>query len=126
MVRTFIPQPTQDDAQVLLAKRFFVVGCLGLPWLWAVSVLYFWPKLHGNETAEQTGQAHGDSNLNREGPRVAKSELRKWVNRSLVGAIVGFGLLFAWLIFFQLRWQKWGYGVLPYMVSAPQSYSSGW
>ena len=125
MVRTFMPQPTREDAQVLLAKRFFLMGCLGLPWLWAVSVLYFWPRVYSGRSSSSTGTGSSSSSgaARRDG---GNPELRKWVGRSLVGAVVGFGLLFGWVILFQLRWREWGSGVLNYMISAPESYSSGW
>ena len=32
----------EDEA---LARRFFWGGCCGLPWLWAVNVLYFLPLI---------------------------------------------------------------------------------
>jgi len=129
MVRTFMPQPTREDAQVLLAKRFFLMGCLGLPWLWAVSVMYFWPKVYsGRSTISTSSSSSSGSSAARRGggPPQGNPELRKWVGRSLVGAVVGFGLLFGWVILFQLRWREWGSGVLKYMISAPESYSSGW
>ena len=130
MVRTFMPQPTREDAQVLLAKRFFLMGCLGLPWLWAVSVMYFWPKVYSGRSTSSTSSISSSSSSSaaRRGGATPQGnpELRKWVGRSLVGAVVGFGLLFGWVILFQLRWREWGSGVLNYMISAPESYSSGW
>ena len=35
----------------LLSKRLFAAGCLGLPWLWIVHVLY-WRGNHDAETNE--------------------------------------------------------------------------
>lgn len=131
MVRTFMPQPTREEAQVVLAKRFFFMGCLGLPWLFAVSVMYFWPKVYSGSSISSAGNSSSSSSgsmmVRRGGePPHGNPELRKWVGRSLVGAVVGFGLLFGWVILFQLRWREWGSGVLNYMISAPESYSSGW
>jgi hypothetical protein len=48
------------------------------------------------------------------------------VSRSLVGAVVGFGLLAGWILFFQLQWKAWGSKVVPFMVTTPESYSTGW
>jgi hypothetical protein len=31
-----------DDAE--LARRYFLGGCCGLPWLWVVNCAYFYPK----------------------------------------------------------------------------------
>ncbi|GAB5034089.1 gamma-secretase subunit pen-2-like [Nannochloropsis oceanica] len=124
MVRTFMPQPTLEDAQVVLAKRFFFMGCLGLPWLFAVSVMYFWPKVYSGSKISSTGNS---SMVRRDGgPQHGNPELRKWVGRSFAGAVLGFGILIGWVILFQLRWRGWGSGVLNYMISAPESYSSGW
>lgn len=48
------------------------------------------------------------------------------VSRSLVGAIVGFALLAAWIAIFQLRWKTWGSKILPFMITTPEQYSTGW
>lgn len=48
------------------------------------------------------------------------------VSRSLVGAIVGFALLAAWIVIFQLQWKTWGSKVLPFMITTPEQYSTGW
>lgn len=34
-------QPKIEKERVLLAKRMFYIGCLGLPWLWLVTSFYF-------------------------------------------------------------------------------------
>ncbi len=125
MVRTFLPQPTREDAQVLLAKRFFIVGCFGLPWLWAVNCLYFWPKTFGRK--RDTGTTPTSSTTaTRRSSAAAQAELRKWVGRSLVGAVVGFAALAIWILVLQLGWKKWGKGVVPWMIHTPESYSTGW
>lgn len=48
MVRTFMPQPGQEEAQITLARRMFIAGCLGLPWLHVCNCWYFWPKVFGS------------------------------------------------------------------------------
>ena len=48
------------------------------------------------------------------------------VSRSLVGAVVGFLLLAGWIFLFQLRWKAWGSKAMPFMISTPQQYSTGW
>jgi hypothetical protein len=52
MVRTFIPQPNLDEEQLVLARRMFVGGCLGLPWLWAVNAWYFRDKLRSTRLSD--------------------------------------------------------------------------
>ena len=37
----------------LLSKRLFAAGCLGLPWLWTVHVMYHWKDGGGGEDGEQ-------------------------------------------------------------------------
>lgn len=73
MVRTFMPQPGQEDAQITLARRMFWAGCLGLPWLHFVTVWYFWPKAFGAGGSGGSGSGGGGS---RSG-RGASPELRK-------------------------------------------------
>ena len=34
-------QPKIDKDRLLLARRLFVLGCFGLPWLWLVTSFYF-------------------------------------------------------------------------------------
>lgn len=166
MVRTFLPQPGQEEAQVTLARRMFWAGCLGLPWLHAVNVWYFWPKAFfgagrgggggggsgngggGGRSASPelkkcelqlccrlTCGGPGPTGINRLGPRPRLTPVSlhtttrarvTGVSRSLVGAIVGFALLAAWVLVFQLRWKAWGSRVLPFMITTPEQYSTGW
>lgn len=35
----------QIDEEEVLARRYFLGGCFGLPWLWVVNCAYFYPKL---------------------------------------------------------------------------------
>jgi len=46
----------------LLSKRLFAAGCLGLPWLWTVHVLYHWkPK---GSSGEDDQDEHNEGLLN--------------------------------------------------------------
>ena len=40
----------------VLAKRMFLAGCLGLPWLWAVHTLYWYRKQHPNPLIDDDHQ----------------------------------------------------------------------
>ena len=70
-----------------VARRMFYGGFAGLPFLWFVAWVHFRPiaKLPS-----------------------ADPQLQTYVNRSLIGAIVG-GLGFlAWVIAVQTSWRSWG------------------
>lgn len=56
MVRTLIPQPHHEAEHVLLARRMFIGGCFGLPWLWAINVWYFWGKVFGQAEAQERNE----------------------------------------------------------------------
>lgn len=71
MVRTLIPQPEEEEAQILLAKRMFIGGCFFLPWLWFVNVCYFWTKVYG----PITGGGGGPSGVG--GGNAGRTELAK-------------------------------------------------
>lgn len=43
----------RDD---VLAKRLFYGGCLGLPWLWLVQVMYWYGKERQDSQEEQSNQ----------------------------------------------------------------------
>lgn len=47
----------RDD---VLAKRMFIVGCFGLPFLWTVHSLYWYRKQHPNHS---TDEGHQDALL---------------------------------------------------------------
>lgn len=43
----------RDD---ILAKRMFLAGCFGLPWLWAVHSLYWYRKQRPNHVGDDDHQ----------------------------------------------------------------------
>jgi hypothetical protein len=78
MVRTFMPQPGQESAQITLARRMFWAGCLGLPWLHLVNVWYFWPKAFGagaGGRAAGAGAGGGASGARHASPELVKCAL---------------------------------------------------
>jgi hypothetical protein len=38
-----------DDEDTALAKQMFLIGLLGLPWLWCVNCCYFYSKFANTE-----------------------------------------------------------------------------
>mmetsp|Transcript_13875 Transcript_13875/g.16764 ORF Transcript_13875/g.16764 Transcript_13875/m.16764 type:complete len:131 (-) Transcript_13875:1448-1840(-) len=113
----------RDD---VLAQRLFYGGCLGLPWLWLVHVMYWYGKQRQNS---QDGEAsnseallsNADTNDDDEtqgsnsndgasalSDEEIKMEAQKWVQRSKYGSTVVFGLWAGWIVFFQLSKDKFG------------------
>lgn len=77
-----------DAAQLDLkvARRMFYGGFAGLPWLWFV----VWVHYRGVAKMPHSDPA-----------------LQTYVNRSLVGAIIGGVVFAAWVIAVQSSWQQW-------------------
>ena len=44
----------------LLSKRLFAAGCLGLPWLWTVHVMYHWKGADDGEQEQNEGLLNPD------------------------------------------------------------------
>ena len=122
MTTTITPSP--DD--VLLAKRMFLAGCLGLPWLWICNSLYYrlcvfgpmvfvdyWPTAKPVVTVgELNSSSHTDEQqqqqqLGEEDEQSIqlknKQELIKWVTRSTRGAFIIMSLFITWIVIFQLN-----------------------
>merc|ERR1719295_612346 len=114
-----------------IANRMFLIGCLGLPWLWFLNILYFRKKVYGSipfldtEDEEETTQNNNNNsieipNLNNEeekddepceismSPEEMEMELRKWVHRSTVGFVTATVLFTSWIITFQLNRDYFG------------------
>jgi hypothetical protein len=143
-----------DDAlkkDHLLAKRMFYCGCLALPWLWIVNVLYFRILVYGPLPWWDTeaNEAHSDSASNSthqfqesqstfrtvadvENNQAAadpqspleKEELRKWVHRSALGAVSVTSLFIAWTLIFQLNKSSFSDGW--FVMSPDDEVISGW
>ena len=122
--------------QITLAKRMFIAGCFGLPWLWICNVLYFrsrvfqplvfvdyWPghvppSTFGQEVGNNTDQEPSvEEQLNR-------MELKKWVKRSTSGAVIVMGAFIAWIITFQTN--KEFFGPKWFVVDETEASQSGW
>ena len=116
--------PSDDRARedVLLSKRMFLGGCLGLPWLWICNALYFRARVFAPLVwvdywpggAPPTATAGGDDeNENttaeqRLAREAEQQELAKWVTRSARGAAVVVPLFVAWVVTFQVLKEDFG------------------
>jgi hypothetical protein len=80
----------------------FIIGCLGLPWLWIANVLYLSDKI--------------------ENPIYL--EAKRWYQYSFYGSIVVLVLFIAWIVTFQLMWVDWkAYKLL---IWIPPNIRVGW
>lgn len=114
-------QSEKTKEEILLAKRMFFAGCLGLPWLWICNSLYFrlrvfgpmvmldyWPGKGppppsplGGEDVQQTMDRQLEMQME-------KNELEKWVKLSTRGAFVVMALFVTWIITFQVNKEHFG------------------
>ena len=88
-------EEASDENDKKLAKRMFLIGLLGLPWLWTVNAIYFNTKEGGLRSAEAI----------------------RWVRRSTIGAAISFFFLIIYIIYFQTTWRSWP--AANYMVNIP-------
>jgi Presenilin enhancer-2 subunit of gamma secretase len=77
----------------------FLVGCLGLPFLWIANLFYFRRSIFST----------GGSSW----------KLCFWLRLSFTGSVLSILLFATWVIYFQLTWQTWDKGYFVYQ--APQS-----
>ena len=49
------------------AKQMFLVGLLGLPWLWVVNVMYHWKSVYGSPTNDENNDADADADAQQQG-----------------------------------------------------------
>ena len=80
----------------------FIVGCLGLPWLWITNVLYLSDKI--------------------ENP--ANIEAKRWYQYSFYGSIIIIVLFIGWIVSFQLMWVDWK--AYKFLIWIPPSIKVGW
>lgn len=122
----------------VLARRLFYVGCLGLPWLWIVHILYWFGKQHRNSNnnddnddgatnQQNDGLMDGESTPTEQTPANPEDVLleeRKWVRRELVGSVVVVMAWITWVIVFRLLQDYFPRG---FFVQAPDDGEfSGW
>jgi len=94
------------------ARFLFVLGFVGLPFLWIISVFNDGHLLlKQNYTAEEKATV-------------------VWVRRSLIGAASFFFLFFGWVLYFQETWTLWishrGFGAGFMAHANSEQISAGW
>mmetsp|Transcript_27773 Transcript_27773/g.46078 ORF Transcript_27773/g.46078 Transcript_27773/m.46078 type:complete len:130 (-) Transcript_27773:180-569(-) len=102
-----------------LAKLLFGIGCLGLPWLWAVHLMFWFGKQRrralgedDDDTAQQqqnednqSGLLDGESYQADEppaDPAEVELEEKKWVRREFLAMVLVFLAWATWIIVFQV------------------------
>lgn len=129
--------------EVLLSKRMFYAGCLGLPWLWICNALYFrlqvfgptkfidyWPGNSPPTTSTTSGGEEGSDNENEESmeqqleQQLFKAEISKWVKWSTFGSILVMSVFISWIVVFQVNKEHFGYGW--FVMDETDAEKSGW
>ena len=87
---------------MLKSVLVFIIGCLGLPWLWITNVLYLSDKI--------------------ENPRYA--EAKKWYLYSFYCSIIIIVLFMAWICTFESKWADWKW--FKFLIWIPESIRVGW
>jgi Presenilin enhancer-2 subunit of gamma secretase len=92
-----------------LAKLLFLVGCAGLPWLWAVHLMYFAGKRRraalGQEEPSQSGLLDGETLIVDDepgDPAEIELEAKKWVRREFFALVMVSLAWLTWIIVFQV------------------------
>eukprot|EP00956_Cyclotella_meneghiniana_P029675 scaffold72655_cov36-Cyclotella_meneghiniana.AAC.2 len=110
-------EPTRVQAEIILSRRMFYGGCLGLPWLWICNVLYFRQYL---KSLNNTNNNNNNNNRTAE----EKNEIEKWVKRSTIGATIVVSVFLAWIVTFQVN--KENFGSAWFVMDMTEEESSGW
>ncbi|OQR76246.1 gamma-secretase subunit PEN-2-like [Tropilaelaps mercedesae] len=79
----------RDEDKVELCRKYFIGGCFLLPFLWAVNACWFFKDAFIRD--EFVGQA----------------EIRKYVTRSAIGAMLWLIVAVSWNVVFQLKRASW-------------------
>ena len=147
------PPQSKSQSEIILSRRIFLAGCLGLPWLWICNVLYFrkkvfgpcvffeyWPGRRDEYLSAQESQISHSDNGERNGvggqersgggnggeriTRNEKMELEKWVKRSTTGALLVCSIFITWIVVFQVNKDNFGNGW--FVMDMTEEESSGW
>ncbi|KAL3790103.1 hypothetical protein HJC23_013614 [Cyclotella cryptica] len=129
-------EPSKSQQEIILARRIFYAGCLGLPWLWICNVMYFRRKVFGPSVGFDYWPGKREEYLaslpeGEEGERRGgvmslqeRNELGKWVRRSTMGAFVMVSLFVAWIVTFQVNRESFGSNWL--VMDKTEEESTGW
>ncbi|CAG8691790.1 6404_t:CDS:2 [Dentiscutata erythropus] len=82
------PSPKTPPQEALsICKKYFIIGCFFLPWLWVVNVVYMWPLTKREDIGAQ---------------------IKKYLYLSMFGAIFWLIVLVTWLTIFVTNRVGWG------------------
>ncbi|XP_038219865.1 gamma-secretase subunit pen-2 [Zerene cesonia] len=79
-----------NDKKLQLCRNYFKVGCILLPFVWAVNAVWFFKEAFVKPPFEE------------------QKEIKKYVILSFIGAIVWVIILAGWVTAFQLNRVAWG------------------
>ncbi|KAL7468746.1 hypothetical protein ACHAXS_008974 [Conticribra weissflogii] len=129
--------PESEAEEILLAKRMFLGGLLGLPWLWVCNVLYFRTKVYGpmrfidywpgsleNSSVNNVTSAGTAGGTTHATNAMAPKELEKWVRRSTLSAFLVMTLFVAWIVAFQVNKESFGSGW--FVMSESEEEKTNW
>jgi len=78
------------DAKLILSRKYYYAGFAFLPFLWAINAVWFF------------------NDAFRKPPFEEQIQLRKYVVRSSIGALVWVGICVTWTCIFQNNRSSWG------------------
>jgi len=93
-----------SSSQAKVSRRFFFIGCFGLPWVWFISCIYFWPKLIKGEPVPD--------------------DAKRWLWRSTFGVVFSMVLLITWIAIVQFQWKTWN--MTGIMLYVPEGDDENW
>mmetsp|Transcript_11879 Transcript_11879/g.18229 ORF Transcript_11879/g.18229 Transcript_11879/m.18229 type:complete len:124 (-) Transcript_11879:285-656(-) len=96
-----------------LARILFFVGCAGLPWLWAVHLLYYLEKQRKRAAGEEDDDSSNDQDalLNEDESSESEDDTpseqillleKKWIKREFIGLILVLFAWISWIVVFQI------------------------
>lgn len=98
------PSKWPHSEQIRVSRLMYLGGFAFLPWLWLVNAFFF---------------RHA---LSRKSAHRAHPEVVSHARKSLLGALLGFGVLFIWMTLYLLERVKWGSFARSISLNYPEVY----
>ena len=94
---TIPPQPSGEEKLERVARYMFLGGCFFLPWVWILSIIYFWKMYRSDDCNEN---------------------VKKYISLSIRGVAISTCILTIWVIIFQSSWvdANWARALLVFPV----------
>jgi len=80
----------KTDAKMVLCRKYYYAGFAFLPFLWAINAVWFFNDVFRKPAFEE------------------QSQMRTYVIRSGIGALIWVGICVAWTCVFQINRASWG------------------